>query len=162
MVLSQDQAHVARCNFKKSSKTTCGINNFHRNDFSDKAMIMLQEFESNPKPNIYFQLTISFLSKSLQFYVLCHLFPPTIECQYSLCRRKHDFVLPQKDDKNVNHIGCCRVAYSIDRAFSIVGPSVWNSLPSEICSLPRDLSSLFYKLLKTFIFARAWAGSASQ
>jgi len=28
--------------------------------------------------------------------------------------------------------------------------------------LPRDLSSSFYKLLKTFIFARAWAGSASE
>ena len=41
------------------------------------------------------------------------------------------------------------------RAFSIVGPSVWNSLPSEIRSLPRNLSSSFYKLLKTFIFARA-------
>src|SRR6218665_1669885 len=45
-------------------------------------------------------------------------------------------------------------------AFSIVGPSVWNSLPSEIRSLPRDLSSSFYKLLKTFIFARAWALSS--
>src|SRR6218665_2501032 len=48
------------------------------------------------------------------------------------------------------------------RAFSIVGPSVWNSLPSEIRFLPRDLSSSFCKLLKTFIFARAWAGSASE
>src|SRR6218665_683382 len=27
--------------------------------------------------------------------------------------------------------------------------------------LPRDVSRSFYKLLKTFIFARAWAGSAS-
>src|SRR6218665_3285659 len=48
------------------------------------------------------------------------------------------------------------------RAFSIVGPSVWNSLPSEIRSLPRDLSSSFYKLLKTVIFARAWSGSTSE
>src|SRR6218665_2617102 len=48
------------------------------------------------------------------------------------------------------------------RAFSIVGPSLWNSLPPEIRSLPRDFSSSFYKLLKTFIFARAWAGSASE
>jgi len=36
------------------------------------------------------------------------------------------------------------------------------ALPSEICSLPRDLSSSFYKLLKTFIFAWAWAGSAFE
>ena len=45
-------------------------------------------------------------------------------------------------------------------AFSIVGPSAWNSLPSELHSLQSDLSSSFYKLLKTFIFTRAWAGSA--
>src|SRR6218665_1718979 len=48
------------------------------------------------------------------------------------------------------------------RAFSIVGPSVWNSLPSDLRSLPRDLSSSFYKLLKTLLFGRAWAGSASE
>jgi len=41
--------------------------------------------------------------------------------------------------------------------------SSWDlSLPYEIRFLPRDLSSSFYKLLKTFIFARAWAGSASE
>src|SRR6218665_800038 len=62
-----------------------------------------------------------------------------------------DFVVPH-----------ARTAIKQHRAFSIVGPSVWNSLPSEIRSLPRDLSSSFYKLLKTFIFARAWAGSASE
>ena len=29
-------------------------------------------------------------------------------------------------------------------------------------SLPLDLTSSFYKLLKTFIFAGAWAGSTSE
>src|SRR6218665_2671123 len=62
-----------------------------------------------------------------------------------------DFVVPQ-----------ARTTIKQHKAFSIVGPSVWNSLPSEIRSLPRDLSSSFYKLLKTFIFALAWAGSASE
>src|SRR6218665_3361123 len=62
-----------------------------------------------------------------------------------------DFVVPH-----------ARTAIKQHKVFSIVGPSVWNSLPSEIRSLPRDLSSSFYKLLKTFIFARAWAGSASE
>src|SRR6218665_1671032 len=55
-----------------------------------------------------------------------------------------------------------RTAIKQHRVFSIVGPSDWNSLPSEIRSLPRDLSSSFYKLLKTFIFARAWTGIASE
>src|SRR6218665_3343066 len=59
---------------------------------------------------------------------------------------------------------CLMLAQAIKqhRAFSIVGPFVWNSLPSEIRFLTRDLSSSFYKLLKTFIFARAWAGSAFE
>ena len=35
------------------------------------------------------------------------------------------------------------------RAFSVVGPPFWNGFPSDLCSLPRDLSSSFYKLLKT-------------
>src|SRR6218665_617952 len=62
-----------------------------------------------------------------------------------------DFVVPH-----------ARTAIKQHRAFSIVGPSVWNSLPSEIRSLPRDLSSSFYKLLKIFNFVRAWSGSASE
>ena len=55
-----------------------------------------------------------------------------------------------------------RTAIKQNRAYLIVGPSVWNSFPSEIRSLPRDLSSSFYKLLMIFIFAWAWAGSASE
>jgi len=42
------------------------------------------------------------------------------------------------------------------KAFSIVGPSVWDSISSDLRSLPQDLSSSFYRLLKTFRFDRAW------
>src|SRR6218665_788333 len=49
-----------------------------------------------------------------------------------------------------------------ERAFSIVGPSLWIGLPSDLLSLPRVLSRSFYKLLKTLFFGRAWAGSASE
>src|SRR6218665_1248223 len=49
-----------------------------------------------------------------------------------------------------------------NRAFSVAGPTVWNDLPFELRSLPRDFSSSFYSLLKTFLFAQAWAGSASE
>ena len=48
------------------------------------------------------------------------------------------------------------------RAFSVVGPSVWNSLPLQMRLLPRVDSSVFYKLLKTFLFHRGWTGSASE
>src|SRR6218665_1587893 len=64
---------------------------------------------------------------------------------------KGDFLVPR-----------ARTATRQKRAFSIVGPSVWNDLPSELRSLPRDLSSSFYKLLKTLLFGRAWAGISSQ
>ena len=46
-----------------------------------------------------------------------------------------------------------------NRAFSAAGPSIWNGLPFELRSLSCDFSSSFYSLLKTFLFARAWAGS---
>src|SRR6218665_1526565 len=71
--------------------------------------------------------------------------------QSLLSSSRGDFVVPR-----------ARTAIKQHRAFSSVGPSLWNSLPPEIRSLPRDLSSSFYKLLKTFIFARAWAESASE
>ena len=47
-------------------------------------------------------------------------------------------------------------------AFSIVDPSVWNSFPSVLCSLPQYLSSSVYGFFKTFIFDRAWTGRTSE
>src|SRR6218665_163015 len=64
---------------------------------------------------------------------------------------KGDFLVPR-----------VRTATRQKRAFLIVGPSVWNGLPSELRSLPRDLSTSFYNLLKTLLFDRAWSGSASE
>jgi len=64
---------------------------------------------------------------------------------------KGDFVVPR-----------ARTATRQKRAFSIVGPSVGNGLLSDLRSLLEDLSSSFYKLLKTLLFDRAWAESASE
>ena len=72
-------------------------------------------------------------------------------CRALRSASKGDFLVPR-----------ARTATRQKRAFSIVGQSVWNDLPSELRSLPRDLSSSFYKLLKTLLFGRAWAGSASE
>jgi len=44
------------------------------------------------------------------------------------------------------------------RAFSIVGPSVWNGLPSDLRSLSRDLPSSFYKLLRLSSLAEPGLG----
>jgi len=82
------------------------------------------------------------------------LFILTLACsgrQSPRSASRGDFVVPH-----------AHTAFKQHRAFSIVGPSAWNGLSSELCSLRWDLSSSFYNLLKVFIFARAWAGSASE
>jgi len=49
------------------------------------------------------------------------------------------------------------------RAFSVVAPSIWNALPSQIRLLPKSYTPLLvYKLLKTDLFHRGWTGSASE
>src|SRR6218665_158648 len=48
------------------------------------------------------------------------------------------------------------------RAFSVVGPSVWDGLPLSQRLLPRILSNTFYSSLKTLIFSHARVGSASE
>src|SRR6218665_2678659 len=77
----------------------------------------------------------------------------------SACSGRQSLHSASRGDFVVPH---ARMALKQHRALSIVGPFAWNGLPSELRSLPRNLSSTFYKLLKTFIFARAWAGSASE
>ena len=48
------------------------------------------------------------------------------------------------------------------RAFSVVGPSTWNGLSLTLRLLPRNDLPAFYQLLKSFLFGRGWAGSASE
>ena len=48
------------------------------------------------------------------------------------------------------------------RAFSVVGPSTWNSLPQALRLLPRTLSPTFFSHLKTALFSRAGVGSTSE
>ena len=49
------------------------------------------------------------------------------------------------------------------RAFAMVGPVTWNSLPTNLRSLPQVNPPLgFLRALKTFFFERGWAGSASE
>src|SRR6218665_1895836 len=48
------------------------------------------------------------------------------------------------------------------RAFSVVGPLVWNGLPLALRSLPRVFSQKFLQQLKTTLFGRAGVGSASE
>jgi len=64
--------------------------------------------------------------------------------------------------------GKCRVQYEmfkewvINRAFSVVGPSMWNGLPLLQRLPPRILSDTFYSSLKTLLFSHARVRSASE
>src|SRR6218665_2264441 len=49
------------------------------------------------------------------------------------------------------------------RAFSIVDRSTWNGLSLEIRLLPKNnIEAAFYRLLKTDLYRRGWAGVASE
>ena len=54
-----------------------------------------------------------------------------------------------------------RTATKQRRAFSIVGPTTWNDLPSFLRLSPRTHYTSFYTQLKTFLDDQAWLGSAS-
>src|SRR6218665_1604529 len=55
-----------------------------------------------------------------------------------------------------------RTSTTLARAFSVVGPSLWNGLSLSQRLLPRILSHTFYSSLKTLLFSRARVGSASE
>ena len=55
-----------------------------------------------------------------------------------------------------------RTSIKQNRAFSVVGPLIWNSLPLTLRLLPRTPSQTFFSHLKTVLFDRAGIGSASE
>src|SRR6218665_4088661 len=55
-----------------------------------------------------------------------------------------------------------RTSFMQSRAFSVVGPLVWNGLPLALRSFPRVFSQKFLQQLKTTLFGRAGVGSASE
>src|SRR6218665_2374340 len=48
------------------------------------------------------------------------------------------------------------------RAFSVIDLSTWNELLFTLRLLPRNNVSSVYKILKSFLFHRSWAESASE
>src|SRR5688572_33317828 len=55
-----------------------------------------------------------------------------------------------------------QLLYKQNRAFSVVGPSLWNGLPLMLRLHPRIHSESFYTCLKTVLFSRAVVGSAPE
>src|SRR6218665_1180193 len=82
---------------------------------------------------------------------LCHPTPGTRGCS-SL----------RSSEQGLLFVPFARTSTTQARAFSVVGPSVWNGLPLSQILLPRILSDTFYSSLKTLLFSRARVGSASE
>src|SRR6218665_4069071 len=82
---------------------------------------------------------------------LCHPNPGTRGCS-SL----------RSSEQGLLFVPFARTSTTQARAFSVVGPSVWNGLPLSQRLLPRILSDTFYSSLKTLLFSRARVGSASE
>ena len=55
-----------------------------------------------------------------------------------------------------------RTATMQHRAFSVIGPVVWNELPQELRLLAGVITGTFFTKLKTVLFCRARVGSASE
>src|SRR6218665_1540401 len=55
-----------------------------------------------------------------------------------------------------------RTSTKQSRAFSLVGPLIWNGLPSQLRIFPKAFSPAFFSHLKTALFSRAGVGSASE
>ena len=64
--------------------------------------------------------------------------------------------------KGLLSVPFARTSIMQSRAFSVVGPAVWNGLPLELRLFPRSLSDTFYKRLKTVLFCRAGVRSTSE
>src|SRR6218665_2036722 len=82
---------------------------------------------------------------------LCHPTPGTRGCS-SLRSSK----------QGLQFVPFARTSTTQARAFSVVGPSVWNGLPLSQRLLPRILSDTFYSSLKTLLFTHARVGNASE
>src|SRR6218665_53865 len=65
-------------------------------------------------------------------------------------------------EQGLLHVPFARTSTMQSRAFSVVGPLVWNGLPLALRSLPGVFSQKFLQQLKTTLFGRAGVGSASE
>jgi len=70
--------------------------------------------------------------------------------------------LPPINGTGVTLVPFARTTTRQIRAFSAVGPSVWNGLPLALRLLPWVHSDAFYSSLKTALFSRARLGSVSE
>ena len=65
-------------------------------------------------------------------------------------------------EQGLLHVPFAHTSTMQNRAFSVVGPLVWNGLPLALRSLPRVFSQKFLQQLKITLFGHAGVRSASE
>src|SRR6218665_2108433 len=99
-------------------------------------------------------LTPKFVFSTIREYGRLYL------CRPSLSARSTRYLCSA--EQGLLHVPFARTSIMQSRAFSVVGPLVWNGLPLALRSLPRVFSQKFLQQLKTTLFGRAGVGSASE
>src|SRR6218665_3366955 len=104
---------------------------------------------------------IEFRVAALVWYSLIGQAPAyfTDLCRPSLSARSTRHL--RSDEQGLLHVPFARTSIMQSRAFSVVGPLVWNGLPLALRSLPRVFSQKFLQQLKT-LFGHVGVGSASE
>src|SRR6218665_577537 len=91
---------------------------------------------------------------------------------YSAINTEIDLTSPSISTRTNRHLrsaeeGLLHVSFACtsavqSRAFSVVGPWVWNGLSMALCSIPRVFSQKFLQQLKATLFGHVEVGSASE
>src|SRR5688572_6683105 len=91
----------------------------------------------------------------------CHLglAPAYLICRCQTVSRVEGSCSLRSAEKRVVEVPFARTATMQIRAFSVVGPRVWNSLPMELRLFLRTCTDTFYGHLKTYPFSRTGVGS---
>ena len=115
-------------------------------------------------PEIHDPVTYMFPSRNVCMYnIACNMYT-CIHVSDQIHRRAllhfNDSVL--SGTGGILFVPVARTSTRRTRAFSVVGPSVWNGLTLALRLLPRVHSAAFYSSLKTALLSRAGVGSASE
>src|SRR6218665_2513942 len=99
----------------------------------------------------------------LSVYHFVHTILSVSFCQLPFCPRTLGSTRHLRSaEQGLLHVPFARTSTMQSRAFSVVGPLVWNGLPFALRSLPRVFSQKFLQQLKTTLFGLTGVGSASE
>src|SRR6218665_557498 len=104
-------------------------------------------------------LSVPFCPSILSVYHFVHTILSVSFCQLPFCPRTLGSTRHLRSaEQGLLHVPFARTSTMQSRAFSVVGPLVWNGLPFALRSLPRVFSQKFLQQLKTTLFGLTGVG----